>query len=720
MLAKVKAAEAEAASKAVLDAASQATDTVPGMLASAHQPCSVGGSAVQRPENPGQKVAGKEAGGSDMSPEKDERLKAVRARREAASADALRRLDGLRAPLSPCASRPARSAETHTVHLGAAAPVTGAAADEYNLNVVDCNASVTVARRSSISVSGGLGGTPSRRRQEQCALVEESDETPATEKTLDAEAKDASNAVLQVAEPVEEAVEPAPESSSGTLLLTEMLSKYDLEDEVDLLGQNGIKKDLDLEYLDEDLIKDMTLTPVSKAKLRRIAKALRERSTSVDESEAVPVTEETLYAEAKDESGAGNPATEPVVETTETVVAGSEGAEGVEISLGGSFQAVSPGDGAAAAATKEAAEEEAAAAAAALAKQAEEEAAEETAAAAERATDEVEAQKRTEEKAAKKAVAEAEAAIKKAAEEAATLAETQTRASAGAATEPPSSSSPAVFDSPRVFEQASSATLDGRRIVEAKRLGAEAAAAAADEDEGDEDEDDEDDPSVLTISDHPHDLHYSQSLRHHCCDLCNTDIKKPHGGYRCSDGCDFDVCMKCAKAYIKEAEDDEEDDDEDEEEEEEQQAMKYGGDLCMIADLGDASKVQTFLSVSNVQTFINYQDTDGHTPLFKAAKKGHAAVVDQLIAARCNVDLANTDDGQTPLFIAAEQGHTPVVEQLIAARCSLNLVSAVRRLYYREREKCLCIHMRVIGGGGTGGERVYTLHLKPSPPHAKH
>ena len=40
------------------------------------------------------------------------------------------------------------------------APVTGAAADEYNLNVVDCNVSVTVARRSSISVSGGLGVPP--------------------------------------------------------------------------------------------------------------------------------------------------------------------------------------------------------------------------------------------------------------------------------------------------------------------------------------------------------------------------------------------------------------------------------------------------------------------------------------------------------------------------------------------------------------------------------
>ena len=53
--------------------------------------------------------------------------------------------------------------------LGAAAPVTGAAADEHNLNVVDCDASVTVPRLSSIPVlKWGSGGTPScdsRRRQ---------------------------------------------------------------------------------------------------------------------------------------------------------------------------------------------------------------------------------------------------------------------------------------------------------------------------------------------------------------------------------------------------------------------------------------------------------------------------------------------------------------------------------------------------------------------------
>ena len=71
---------------------------------------------------------------------------------------------------------------------------------------------------------------------------------------------------------------------------------------------------------------------------------------------------------------------------------------------------------------------------------------------------------------------------------------------------------------------------------------------------------------------------------------------------------------------------------------------------------------------------------DTQTPLFNAAMEGHAQVVEQLIAARCNVDLATTDDGQTPLYKAAEHGHAAVVEQLIAARCNLNLVSTVKHL----------------------------------------
>jgi hypothetical protein len=84
------------------------------------------------------------------------------------------------------------------------------------------------------------------------------------------------------AAPVSAAQQPI---KSDTLLLTEMLSKYDLDDEVDLLAQNGIQKDRDLEYLDEDRINDKQLTPVTKAKLRRMAKALTERSKLVDESE---------------------------------------------------------------------------------------------------------------------------------------------------------------------------------------------------------------------------------------------------------------------------------------------------------------------------------------------------------------------------------------------------------------------------------------------------
>ena len=71
---------------------------------------------------------------------------------------------------------------------------------------------------------------------------------------------------------------------------------------------------------------------------------------------------------------------------------------------------------------------------------------------------------------------------------------------------------------------------------------------------------------------------------------------------------------------------------------------------------------------------------DTQTPLYNAAMEGHAQVVEQLIAARCNVDLANTDDGQTPLYTASNHGHAAVVEQLIAARCNLNLVSTVKHL----------------------------------------
>ena len=47
----------------------------------------------------------------------------------------------------------------------------------------------------------------------------------------------------------------------------------------------------------------------------------------------------------------------------------------------------------------------------------------------------------------------------------------------------------------------------------------------------------------ISMSDHPHVLTY-RYLVGHTCDVCEKDIERD--GYRCSSGCDFDVCMKCA------------------------------------------------------------------------------------------------------------------------------------------------------------------------------
>jgi ankyrin repeat protein len=56
-----------------------------------------------------------------------------------------------------------------------------------------------------------------------------------------------------------------------------------------------------------------------------------------------------------------------------------------------------------------------------------------------------------------------------------------------------------------------------------------------------------------------------------------------------------------------------------------------GPKLLMAARSGDASWVQTLLSAPDVQSYINYTDKDGRTPLFTAASKGHTAIVAKLI-----------------------------------------------------------------------------------------
>ena len=76
-----------------------------------------------------------------------------------------------------------------------------------------------------------------------------------------------------------------------------------------------------------------------------------------------------------------------------------------------------------------------------------------------------------------------------------------------------------------------------------------------------------------------------------------------------------------------------------------------------------------------MQSYINYTDVDGRTPLFKAASQGDDLIVAQLIAAHCRlkVDLAKTTNGATQLHIAAQYGHASVTRQLIEARCNVDL-----------------------------------------------
>ncbi len=97
-----------------------------------------------------------------------------------------------------------------------------------------------------------------------------------------------------------------------------------------------------------------------------------------------------------------------------------------------------------------------------------------------------------------------------------------------------------------------------------------------------------------------------------------------------------------------------------------------GQQLLEAACDGDAAKVGTLLSTQGAQSFINYQDAYGTTPLHAAAHHGHAAVTTQLIAARCSVDLQDKARS-TPLHIAADNGHAVITETLLAARCNVDL-----------------------------------------------
>jgi cytohesin len=62
---------------------------------------------------------------------------------------------------------------------------------------------------------------------------------------------------------------------------------------------------------------------------------------------------------------------------------------------------------------------------------------------------------------------------------------------------------------------------------------------------------------------------------------------------------------------------------------------------------------------------IEHKDAAGLTPLYLAAEADHLAVVQELVAARANVDSLNGEAAATPLLPAAQRGYRQVVEVLL-------------------------------------------------------
>jgi ankyrin repeat protein len=79
---------------------------------------------------------------------------------------------------------------------------------------------------------------------------------------------------------------------------------------------------------------------------------------------------------------------------------------------------------------------------------------------------------------------------------------------------------------------------------------------------------------------------------------------------------------------------------------------------------GDLDKVNQLLNDGKVN--INFKGDKWITPLIVASQKGYSDVVEQLLGAGANLDLADKD-GKTALMFASVYGYSEVVEQLLKA-----------------------------------------------------
>ena len=97
--------------------------------------------------------------------------------------------------------------------------------------------------------------------------------------------------------------------------------------------------------------------------------------------------------------------------------------------------------------------------------------------------------------------------------------------------------------------------------------------------------------------------------------------------------------------------------------------------LIEAASKGDIANVERLLRDSNERVKINSTNELGATALMLASYSNYPEIVEKLIEAGADVNLATEKEGTTALMEASDRGHFGVVEKLINAKADVDLTT---------------------------------------------
>jgi ankyrin repeat protein len=78
--------------------------------------------------------------------------------------------------------------------------------------------------------------------------------------------------------------------------------------------------------------------------------------------------------------------------------------------------------------------------------------------------------------------------------------------------------------------------------------------------------------------------------------------------------------------------------------------------------------VQTVERLLKANANVNYMNKHGHSLLFEATLEGNKDMVDRLVDAGADPNVATTESGYVPLGLAARNGHVAIVQTLLRAK----------------------------------------------------